>query len=729
VRRYELDALKIRCSLHISDHNRNGFMKTISNCRNSIGRLFLVAVISTGTLSLLACGEGENKTSTTTGGSGTGGDVGSTPSTGATLALSLIDVASNADKNSISLSSSTQLRAVLKDASGKAIPNQVVKFVPEAKDVLTLTPAGSALTDVNGVASVFAAPASLTLAGAYTVTAESVVSGTSYRATRNFSIGVNNVTISSLSVSSATISAYGTTTITAVVAGLPAGATTKVGFSSTCSSNGKATLTSIADTINGTATATYKDNACAGADVVTATVQGTNTSSNTSVTSNAPAIANIGFVSASPQTIILKGTGAAGASEVSVVKFKVFDQNGQPYTVPTQVTFNLSTFTGGLLLDNATSSVTKSSNGLGEVDVAVSAGTLPTPVTVKASISDPVSGAIRTTESIKLNVSTGRPSQNFFSLSATNFNIEGWDYDGTKSSVTIRAADRLANPVPDGTGINLIAEGASIGASCQTTGGACSVDFISQESRPRDGDASPSSSIDRTNSGRVTLLAYSIGEESFVDLNANNLYDPGEAFSDLGYIFIDKLETATYNASTHQVIPFTNIPGACVNPPVGLFSVPSIPATCDGKWGAAQVRRAARFVLSGSTPVLSPVVSGVSPKVPVSYGIDSLNRSITISRSTCNVLVEFFLQDINGNPMAAGTKVEADTTGTKFVSASVGASPIADSTARGGTYNFLTVNGMDAFGNCVGNGTLKMNVTSTKGLVTTFAFPIGPIVP
>jgi hypothetical protein len=281
--------------------------------------------------------------------------------------------------------------------------------------------------------------------------------------------------------------------------------------------------------------------------------------------------------------------------------------------------------------------------------------------------------------------------------------------------------------VPDGTGIKLIAEGASIGASCQTVGGACSVDFISQESRPRDGDASPSNSIDRTNSGRVTVLAYSIGEESFVDLNANNLYDAGETFSDLGYIFIDKLETASYNVNTHQVIPFTNTPGACVNPTVGLFSVPSIPSTCDGKWGSAQVRRAARFVLSGSRPVLAPVVG--NPKAPTSYGIDLLDRNITISRSTCNVLVEFFLQDINGNPMAAGTKVEADTSGTRFVSASVGASPIADSTARGGTYNFMTVNGMDAFGNCVGNGTLKMNVTSTKGLVTTFAFPIGPIVP
>jgi hypothetical protein len=706
--------------LQSSDQNRNGFMKNTGNCRKPLSRLFLFALVSATTFMVSACGESETKTVTSGTGSGTSSDTGSSSSIGTTLVLGLIDVTSNSDKNSISLSSSTQLRATLKDGGGKPIPNQVIKFIPESKDILTLTPAGSALTDANGIASVFAAPASLTVAGAYSVTAEVATSGTTYKATRNFSIGANNVSISSLTVSSPTISAYGTTTILANVSGLPTGVTTKVNFSSTCSSNGKATLSATSDTINGVATATYKDNACASADTITATVQGTSASSNTSVTANAPAIANIGFVSASPQTIILKGTGAAGASEVSIVKFKVFDQSGQAYSVPTQVSFNLSTFTGGLLLDNATNAVTKPSNGVGEVEVAVSSGSLPTPVTVKASITDPVSGAVRTTESIKLNVSTGRPTQNFFSLSASAFNIEGWNYDGTKSTVTVRAADRLANPVPDGTGINFVAEGASVGASCQTTGGACSVDLSSQESRPRDGDTSPSTSINRTNSGRVTLLSYSIGEESFVDLNANNLYDVGEIFTDLGYLYIDNLETASYNVNTHQVIPFTNVPGPCVNPTVGVFSVPSIPSTCDGKWGTAQVRRSAVFVLSGSTPFLAAAVGGA----PSSYGLNTVNQSLVISRSSCNILVPFFLQDINGNPMAAGTKVEADISGTKFVTASVGANPIADSVARGGTFNFLTVNARDTFGNCVGEGFVKLVVTSTRGLVTTFAFPI-----
>lgn len=699
-------------------------MTKILGGSKKILKLALIFAVAAGASVLTGCADSGQKASSST--TSTTGDSGSSvdATAGGTLILSLIDVTSNTDKNSISLSTATQLRAVLKDKSGNAIPNQVVRFKAESEGILALSPAGSALTDATGIASIFAAPASLTVAGAYTVTAESLVSGISFKAVRNFSIGATNVSISSLTASAPNISAYGTTTLSASVAGLPAGISVKVQFSSTCSSNGRATVTSISDTIKGVATATYKDNACAGSDTVTATVQGTSASSSISVTSNPPAIANIGFVSASPQTIILKGTGAAGASEISIVKFKVFDQSGQPYTVPTAVTFNLSTFTGGLLLDNASSSVTKPSNGVGEVEVVVSAGTLPTPVTVKASIVDPVSGALRNTESIKLNVSTGRPTQNSFSLSASAFNIEGWNYDGTKSKVTVRAADRLANPVPDGTAINLIAEGGSIGATCQTNGGACSVDFISQESRPGDGNGSPSTSINRTSNGRVTVLAYSIGEESFVDINANNLYDAGEAFNDLGYIFIDNLETSAYNLNVNQLIPFTTPPGACTNPIVGIFNIPSVPGTCDGKWGIAHVRRAAVFVLSGSTAYLTNPVGGV----PVTFGVDNLNRKLSLSRRVCSLDVPFFIQDVNGNPMAAGTKL--DVISGEGVSTKAAVSTIADSTARGGSFNYLSISGAkDLSGNCApGNDGNIVNVTlvvtSTLGTATPFLFSI-----
>ena len=687
---------------------------SLSRCKTAAYLRLMSAMLGIA-ISLLGCSAGTDLTgkAATTSSPSTSGD-------GASLVFSLIDVATNADKNSISSSAATQLKAVLKDASGVPLSNQIVKFSQDVPGTLTFTPAASALTDAQGTAVVFASPSSLSVAGAYSVTAEALLSVGTLKSTRNYSIGTNNVAIDSLSASSTAISAYGTTTLTANVGGLATNASAKVQFSSTCGSNGRAILTSVADTVNGVATATYKDNACAGTDTVTATVQGTSASKSTTITASVPAIANIGFVSASPTTIVLKGTGSAGTSEVSIVKFRVYDQNGVAYTVPTAVSLNLSTFTGGLKLDNSTTAVSKPSNASGEVEVAVAAGTLPTPVTVKASIVDPVSGIVRTTESIKLSVSTGSPSQNFFSLSSEKLNIEGWDYDGVKTSVTVRAADRLANPVPDGTSVNLVAEGASIGSTCQTTAGACSVDFISQESRPRDGATSGSSSIGRTENGRITVLAYSIGEESFLDLNANNLYDLGEPYTDLGYLFIDNLETATFNAAKHQVIPFTNSPGTCVNPAVGLFSVPSVANTCDGRWGTAYVRRAHVIVLSGSGARLAAVDAGGGP---VSYGIDSVDFNMSSPPAACTVSRSFYIQDVNGNPMAGGTKVEAAGSG-DISKAEVGANLIADSTAKGGTLNFLTVTAVKTGGVCTGKGNVALRITSTRGLVTSFNFNV-----
>jgi hypothetical protein len=645
------------------------------------------------------------------------GSTGIVTTTGPTLTLSIIDVATGTERNSISLSAATQLKALVVDGSGAPMPNQIVSFVPEATGILVMTPAGTSLTDSSGIATIFVSPASVSVAGAYAVTADTTISGTNYKSSKAFSIGVSNVAIASLVASAPSISAYGTTTVAANVSGLPTGASVKVQFSSTCSTNGKATLTTVADTVNGIATATYKDNACAGLDTVTATVQGASASKSTSVTSSVPGIANIGFIGATPQTIVLKGTGAAGSSEVSIVRFRVYDQNGQPYTTPTSVTFKLSTYTGGLKIDSGSVPVTKPSNGSGDVEVTVSAGTVPTPVTVTASLTDPVSGLLRATESIKLNVSTGRPSQNFFSLSASTFNIEGWQFDGVESDVTIRASDRLANPVSDGTGINFVAEGAQVQPTCQTVGGACSVKFTSKESRPVDGTGYPSTDIRKTDSGRVTILAYATGEESFVDLNGNNQYDAGETFTDLGYPYIDNLETTVYNAATHQVIPYTNAPGSCVNPPSGLFSVPSKPNTCDGKWGDAFVRRSSVLILSGSSPRYS-------------YGVNSLSNTVVIPKASCAVAVSFYLQDVNGNPMAAGTALNADAAGANGLTASVGASPIADSTARGGTFNFVLFKGSldTSTGACTGGGLVSLVVTSTKGLVSAFPFSvsIGP---
>ena len=89
---------------------------------------------------------------------------------------------------------------------------------------------------------------------------------------------------------------------------------------------------------------------------------------------------SIDFISATPQSIALKGTGGPARSETSVLVFMVVDEYGDPLPDLT-VDFELSTEIGGLLLSN--SSAVSDSEGL--VQTTVNAGNVSTHVRVRAT--------------------------------------------------------------------------------------------------------------------------------------------------------------------------------------------------------------------------------------------------------------------------------------------------------------------------------------------------------
>jgi hypothetical protein len=112
--------------------------------------------------------------------------------------------------------------------------------------------------------------------------------------------------------------------------------------------------------------------------------------------------------------------------------------------------------------------------------------------------------------------------------------------------------------------------------------------------------------------GRITIVSYALGEESFVDLNGNNTYDPGvpgEPFQDLGNVYKDRVYDGFYDARDEEFIPLEiNNAAVCANPNSDLLLLnaytPTVPGTCDGRWsGAGQVyvRRAVETVLSSSS--------------------------------------------------------------------------------------------------------------------------------
>lgn len=261
------------------------------------------------------------------------------------------------------------------------------------------------------------------------------------------------------------------------------------------------------------------------------------------------------------------------------------------------------------------------SNANGEVNVIVNAGTVPTSVRVEASITL-TSGAVINTVSDNLVISTGLPDNNSFSLSASILSPGGFEFDGFTSILSVSAADAFNNPVPDGTTINFTTEYGRIVDRCTTVGGNCSATWNSQSPRTQDlsstgtvltinntrcdsnhdgtadvgtggtvefgnpcppldgtdtnvaaltGSAFTSVLVDTADQtfpgqifgGRTTIMAYAIGEESFIDSNGNGIYDwidtdgdgeydTGESlepFVDLSETFVDHNEDGVFGNS------------------------------------------------------------------------------------------------------------------------------------------------------------------------------------
>lgn len=568
-----------------------------------------------------------------------------------TMTITLTDLTTTTARTSIAFGNPAKVNATIKNGTTPLV-GVVVTFTTDTS-LATFTPAtGTALTDANGVASINLSAASFSVAGAGTVSAAASVASTATPVALSqsigYSVGAANVTISPVSIQSSTLSAFGTTGLSVTVSsgGQPSAVPLEVKFTSPCALSGKAALTSSATTVNGVASATYRDIGCAAADTITATITGTTLSSTGVVTVAAPAVGSIQFVSAQPTSIALRGTGGVGRQETSLVTFRVVDVAGNPVGGRV-VNFALNTNAGGLAI--VPSSATSDAAGL--VVTTVSAGSVSTPVRVTASTTS--GGSTLSTQSDQLSVSTGVPAQGGFSVSVTTPNIEGWDLDGTATQITARLADRFSNPVPNGTVVNFTSAGGSIVSTCTTFGGACTSTLTSQNFRP-------------TN-GRVAILAYAIGEESFTDKNGNGWFDAGELVdlnekrTDLPEAWLDVNEQITTNENIRTIEPFIDFNNnAAFDGPDGKFNGVSCNESIVGGSAAGSCGTAKSIHVRGRTVVLfSGSVANVTPS-QTQVTLPPCTTTATYTRPTQNVT--FTVVDQRGNVMPAGTAIRFTTT-------------------------------------------------------------------
>src|SRR5450830_74831 len=484
--------------------------------------------------------------------------------------------------------------------------------------------------------------------------------------------------------------AFGSRVISATVTsnGIPAAATS-ISFTASCGSLNPATVTS--DASSGAASTTYTANpaandGCGGASVtITASATGLAPASG-SITVQPALATNLQFVGASPSLLYLAGAAGPGATQ-GLVTFRAVDAVGTPLGKQS-VILSLTNLAAGVAIGapNSQAPVTLATGSNGQVTVPVFSGAIPSSVQVRATLaSQPEIKA----DSNALIIASGVPAQKFTSLSIEKFSIEGLTTDGVSSVVAFSLADRQGNPVPVGTTVNFVAShGVMVPATCTvpaladgSSASSCTSSIRSQGSRPAD--------------GKVVILAYATGEEDFVDLNGNNVYDPGEPFTDLGAAYRDDDFSLSYTPGEF-VVPRLPKNGAYVNCAGAAGGVLGQANTCDGVWGPIEVRGQRTVIFATGAAYFSNIVSsiGAGPKFTIS---DSANT---------------------GNSMPTGTRITVAVVDAVPTGCSATVLPaVVPNTTDPITIAITT--------GCLANATLLINTVSPLGITSAFTMKLG----
>ncbi|MSQ75793.1 MAG: hypothetical protein EXR34_08490 [Rhodoferax sp.] len=583
-----------------------------------------------------------------------------------TLSLTLVDgTESVVSDRSLSTTDSRYLKVALRTKSGAPAAYVPVSVSLGTATAVLLPADGQKLTDGNGVALIKISPADPSQGFVIQVTAAASVENVALSKALDLAITSGTVGLSDFQVSPASVQQGQSLTVSVAVQvnGVTASSNSvPVTFSSPCGT--AAPSPALVDS-SGRASAVLQTTST-GACAVTAGTTG-NVSLTGSFTVTTPPTTGLVFVSATP-TLIYQ-SGSVGVNQ-STVKFKVVNSNNDP-VAGSQVSAGLTNTNDGINFCGAPTTVTSGADGT--VSFSVCGGTVPATVQVRASLVN--TPAISTVSNI-LTVQTGLPTQRFFGLSASQPNFLAGGYftanvNGNSTTITAYAADRLGNPVPQGTTIVFVSSGGLISSdsgssSCVVSGttGRCSVTLYGQDYRPL-GSAStlgmsPAGAGGDPRPGRVTVLAHTDGEEHFFDTNNNNRWDSTESFEDLGRLYLDRdnnkvFEAAYINVQTQSLESDTalSMPAgsvgakACGATDIAANPGLSVEGTCNGTWdGFAKVRRSIVVVFSGDA-IGQP--AGYSITIPVT------KRTQTVSASSSAVTVQ--LADLDGNRLPADATI------------------------------------------------------------------------
>lgn len=586
---------------------------------------YLLAVVLA--MALVACGGGGGSagtvsgTGTSTTGTGSTATTTTTVNNAPTISLSIVNANDVAvTSNAIGSGAVFFVKAIVLDASGAAVLNKLVSFTTDST-IATLAQT-SALTGTDGIAKVQIIPVSLNATNAGNLVAAATVGTNAVSASLDYQTSAANVTLTNLLVAKNSISALQSSAVTVegrVNGGLAGSSVVTANFSASC---GSFSPSSASTNSAGVISTTYQSVVgCSGNVVLTARSAGA-TAATTTINVSAAQPANVVFSSATVPLMV--SSAAATGLKQSSVQFQVLDSSGAGMAGQT-VNISLAsaaigagvTFSVGGVATISIQSVTTDVNGF--ASVTVSSGGLPTPVVLTAALA---SNPTVIASSSGVAVTSGRATQNAASLSATALSIEGFNFDGVQTTLTMRVADRQGNPVPAGAVVNFVASHGLVQGTCLIDGNSqCSVKYTTQGIRPPN--------------GRVAILAYMDGEESFVDLNGDNIWQSNEPFFAVGTLYRDDDENGVYNPLAEQIYPGgTTGVKACAD---DVHSYPSIANTCDNVTWSGSIR--------------------VRQQIVIALATQAANVSLTKVRTLNGFTVR--VADTKGNAMPTGTTVSA----------------------------------------------------------------------
>lgn len=475
-----------------------------------------------------------------------GGNGDSTTDTLNISTSNLVDVDNN-PINSVGLEGA-YYEVLVTDENSEPVAGAKVSFEIGATGVtLSQTTSGSMLTDSDGFARIFLKPTGTEVSGAYTISATATFEGNTATTDKTFSVQSTNVSLSAFSVESVNLSSGAQTALSLIISDAEGNALNgvSVNLNASCGQI-PAQITSDA---NGMVAVVYKsinddDTLCSGPVTISANVG--NSVRSTNITVQAPEATSIVYTS-NPLTL---GIANSGSSATGEVEFTVYS-NRTPLA-NADVVLSLEKSPLGLsfgVLGNR-SDISARTDENGNVSVNIYPGSTPGPVEIKASLSrDTRINAL----SKGISIASSRVTQDGLSISQGK-NVLDWSMDGDSTNITIRMVDRNGNSVPDGTVVNLTAEGGKVSpASCTTTDGVCDVTFSTQNPRPGD--------------GRVSILAVVEGEKAYIDSNANNAWDEGvDTFvHNIGDTFRDDNENNVFDVGEFIYPMTTQASGICEN--------------------------------------------------------------------------------------------------------------------------------------------------------------------